>query len=67
MPYSTGCLNRFDLVALNDSEIVLLFPTPRSQDEVPSYVHYEKLLSVLKTKKNGYIGVISHMFIKLIK
>ena len=51
MPYSTGCLNRFDLVALNDSEIVLLFPTPRSQDEVPSYVHYEKVIECFKSEK----------------
>lgn len=51
MPYGTGCLNRFDLVALNDSEIVLLFPTPRSQDEVPSYVHYEKVIDCFKSEK----------------
>ena len=52
MPYSTGCLSRFDLVALNDSEVVLLFPTPRSKNEVPSYVHYEKVIGCFKNEKN---------------
>ena len=52
MPYSTGCLSRFDLVALNDSEVVLLFPTPRSKNEVPSYVHYEKVIECFKNEKN---------------
>lgn len=51
MPYSTGCLNRFDLVALNEEEVVLLFPTPRSQNEVPSYVHYEKVIECFKNEK----------------
>ena len=51
MPYSTGCLSRFDLVALNDSEVVLLFPTPRSKNEVPSYVHYEKVIECFKNEK----------------
>lgn len=52
MPYSTGCLSRFDLVALNDSEVVLLFPTPRTKNEVPSYVHYEKIIECFKNEKN---------------
>lgn len=52
MPYSTGCLSRFDLVALNDSEVVLLFPTPRTKNEVPSYVHYEKVIECFKNEKN---------------
>ena len=51
MPYSTGCLSRFDLVALNDSEVVLLFPTPRTKNEVPSYVHYEKVIECFKNEK----------------
>lgn len=51
MPYSTGCLNRFDLVALNESEVVLLFPTPRSKNEVPSYIHYEKVIECFKNEK----------------
>ena len=51
MPYSTGCLKRFDLVALNEEEIVLLFPTPRSKNEVPSYIHYEKVIDCFKKEK----------------
>ena len=51
MPYSTGCLKQFDLVALNEEEIVLLFPTPRSKNEVPSYIHYEKVIDCFKKEK----------------
>jgi len=51
LPYSTKCLNKYDVVKLSDKEIVLLFPTPRTSHAVPSYVHYEKVIKCFKQEK----------------
>ncbi|MGN1373780.1 MAG: nucleoside kinase [Bacilli bacterium] len=51
MPYSTRCLSKYDLVYLNDNEIVLMFPNPRSKNEVPEYVHYGKIIECFKNEK----------------
>lgn len=52
MPYSTRCLDKYDLVRLSDTEAVLLFPTPRTDNNVPSYIHYEKVIECFKNEKN---------------
>lgn len=44
MPYSTGVLNKFELVYLGNNRIILLFPSTRSNGVVPEYVHYDKIL-----------------------
>lgn len=52
MPYSTRCLNLFDLTFLNENELVLLFPTPRSKNAIPEYIHYEKVIACFKEEKD---------------
>ena len=37
--------------SLNDNEIVLMFPNPRSKNEVPEYVHYGKIIECFKNEK----------------
>ena len=44
MPYSTGALEKFELVYLGNNRIILLFPTTRSNGKVPEYVHYDKII-----------------------
>lgn len=52
MPYSTGVINKFELVYLEDNKIVIMFPTVKSKGSVPEYVHYEKIIdSFLSGKK----------------
>lgn len=44
MPYSTGALNKFELVYLGNNRIILLFPTTHSNGAVPEYVHYDNII-----------------------
>lgn len=44
MPYSTKCLNKYDLVFLGDNKLVLLFPSPTSKSKVPEYIHYQNVI-----------------------
>ncbi len=44
MPYSTGFLNKYDLVFLGDNKLVLLFPSPNSKFKVPEYIHYQNVI-----------------------
>lgn len=44
MPYSTGALNKFELVYLGNNRIILLFPTTHSKGAVPEYVHYDNII-----------------------
>ena len=36
MPYSTGCLSKYDLIFLGDNKLVLLFPSPCTKFKLPS-------------------------------
>lgn len=44
MPYSTKAINKYELVYLGNNKIIFLFPSNRSGEEVPEYVHYSKIL-----------------------
>ncbi len=44
MPYTTGVINKFELVYLGNNKIVFLFPQVRSKGVVPEYVHYDKII-----------------------
>ncbi len=50
MPYSTGCLKRYDLVYLGENKLVLLFPTKVQKYKQPEYIHYQ---SVIKCFEEG--------------
>ena len=51
MPYSTGVLNKFELVYLGNNRVILLFPTTRSNGNVPEYVHYDKIIESFASGK----------------
>lgn len=52
MPYSTGSIDKYELVYLGNNRIVFIFPTVRSHGEVPEYVHYANIIeSFFKGKK----------------
>lgn len=44
MPYSTGCLNNYDLVFLENNKLVLMIPSPLSKHKVPEYIHYKNVI-----------------------
>ena len=44
MPYSTGCLSKFDLVYLGENKLVLLFPNPTTSYKMPEYIHYKNVI-----------------------
>ena len=52
MPYSTGCLDRYDLVFLGDNKLVLLFPTQESKSKIPEYIHYQNVIKCFNESKN---------------
>ncbi len=51
MPYSTGCLNKYDLVFLGDNKLVLLFPSPDTKYKVPEYIHYQNVIKCFNDSK----------------
>ena len=50
MPYSTGCLRKYDLVYLGENKLVLLFASKNTMFKVPEYIHYQ---NVIKTFDHG--------------
>ncbi len=44
MPYSSGVINKYDIVYLGNNMLVLLWPSKRSNGEVPEYVHYDNII-----------------------
>ena len=48
MPHNTKGLNNYDLVMLNDKELVLLFPPYINGNGTPSYIHYKKIIKCYK-------------------
>ena len=51
MPYTTGCLSKFDLVFLGENKLVLLFPTPTTKYEMPEYIHYKNVIKCFETSQ----------------
>lgn len=51
MPYSTGCLEKYDLVYLKENKLVLLFPSPKSKLKVPEYIHYQNVIKCFEDGK----------------
>ena len=52
MPYSTGSIDKYELIYLGNNGIVFLFPSVNSNENVPEYVHYDKIIdSFLEGKK----------------
>ncbi len=44
MPYSTKVLDKYNIVYLGNNKLVLLFPSVRSNGEVPEYTHYSNII-----------------------
>lgn len=44
MPYSTGNINKFDLVYLGKNRVVIVYPSARTKGLVPEYVHYDNII-----------------------
>ena len=51
MPYSTGCLNKYDLVYLDYNKLVLLFPSTTTKYALPEYIHYQNVIKCFDDSK----------------
>lgn len=45
MPYSTKTINRFDVIYLGKNRLILLFPSSRTNGQIPEYVHYGNIIN----------------------
>lgn len=45
MPYSTKAINKFDIVYLGKNKIIFIFPSARTNGQVPEYVHYGNIIN----------------------
>lgn len=52
MPYSTSVINKFEIIYLGNNKVIFLFPSIRSNGEVPEYVHYDKILESFYNRKD---------------
>ncbi len=52
MPSSTGVLTKFELSILDSEHLILRYPTPRSNETVPEYNHYDKTLEAFETYRD---------------
>ena len=57
MPYSTGSLNLFDLVWLEDNILVLLYPSKEENSSIPSYVRYDSVIKCFNERKNWLLAM----------
>ena len=53
MPYSTKCLNDFDIIYINDNEILLMF----SSDDKNAYENYMKVIDCYKKSHDWLVGM----------
>ena len=44
LPYSTGALNKYELIYLGNNRIIFLYPSTGSHGKVSEYVHYDKII-----------------------
>ncbi|MBQ6687044.1 MAG: nucleoside kinase [Bacilli bacterium] len=52
LPYSTKAISKFDVIYLGNNRVVFLFPSKRTNGNVPEYVHYPNIIdSFLKGKQ----------------
>ncbi len=51
LPYSTGSVDKFELVDLGKNKIILLFPSVRTDGEVPAYEHFDAIIDSFEKSK----------------
>lgn len=52
MPYSTGSLNLFDVVCLDNNLLVLLYPSKEESNSIPPYISYDSVIKCFNERKN---------------
>ena len=45
MPYSTGCIKKFELKYLGNNRLVILYPSNLTGGVLPEYVHHENIIN----------------------
>lgn len=57
MPYSTGSLNLFDLVCLENNVLVLLYPSKEENASIPPYVRYDSVIKCFHERKKWLLSM----------
>ena len=57
MPYSTGCLSKYDLVFLGENQLVLLFPNPNTKYKMPEYIHYKNVIKCFEESQKWIASI----------
>ena len=52
MPYTTGVINKYDIVYLGRNRLVFIIPTKDSNGNLPEYVHYDNIINSFLEGKN---------------
>ena len=52
MPYSTGCITKYDIINLGRNRLIFVIPTKDSKGVLPEYVHYDNIINAFLVGKN---------------
>jgi len=52
MPYSTGAIEKYEIAFIEDNRVCLMYPSPRSKNSVPEYVHYGNVIRTFDKGKS---------------
>lgn len=52
MPYSTGSINKYDIIYLGRNRLVFVIPSIKSNGQLPEYVHYDNIINSFLVGKN---------------
>lgn len=52
LPYSTGCITKYDIINLGRNRLVFVIPTKNSNGTLPEYVHYDNIINSFLVGKN---------------
>jgi uridine kinase len=52
MPYSTGSLDKYDIIYLGRNRIIIVIPSSGSNGNLPEYVHYDNIINSFLGGKN---------------
>lgn len=57
LPHSTGVINKFEISLVDDSHLILRYPTARSNDTIPEYHYFKETLATFERYRTWLKGV----------
>ncbi len=56
MPYSTGMINKYELVYLGKNKVIFMMPHEKSNYEIPEYIHYWGIIDTFNKSKEWLLS-----------